>query len=56
MEWDIGAIEIVGFYALGMGIVAWDIIKTRREIKADKAKAATEAAVHKSATPDEPAP
>ena len=43
---DFGALEIIGFYAVGMGIVAWDIIKTRREIAADKAKAADEAVKH----------
>ena len=41
---DFGSLEILGFYGLGMGIVAYDIIKTRREIAADKAAAVIEAA------------
>ena len=43
MEFDLGAIEILGFYAVGMGLVLLDILKTRREIAADRRKAAEDA-------------
>ena len=40
MDFDFGAVEILFFYGVAMGLVLLDIIKTRREIAADKRKAA----------------
>lgn len=40
MDIDWGGLKILGFFGLIMAIVAWDIIKTRRKIAADKRKAA----------------
>jgi 4-hydroxybenzoate polyprenyltransferase len=36
MDIDWGGLKIIGFFGLIMAIVAYDIIKTRREIAADK--------------------
>ncbi len=38
---DLGGLKILGFFGLIMAIVGYDIIKTRREIAADKRAAVT---------------
>jgi hypothetical protein len=40
MDIDWGGLKIIGFFGLIMAVVAYDIIKTRREIAADKRAAA----------------
>jgi hypothetical protein len=42
MDVDWGGLKVLGFFGLIMTIVVYDIIKTRREIAADK-RAATHA-------------
>lgn len=43
MDIDWGGLKILGFFGFIMALVAYDIIKTGREIEADKRRAAAAA-------------
>jgi predicted PurR-regulated permease PerM len=42
---DLAGIELFGFFGIILAIATYDIVKTRREILKDRAKAAAEAAL-----------